>query len=276
LVSSPYTSYADKFELLLEMFPFPDREDAVDPEDRKWRNSEIAQATMFRLSGSYLSQLRQGKIDDPSLKKLDLIGEVLGFPRELWAMEPEKWGESLLRNDRRGLRPEDLTGPNFPKVLAKKMGLPGSGGLPRYDTVSGEQVCNTPQDVAARSRGRLTAEDVQAMLDGRQRPSLTQILALTETLGVQRLSEWMDPLDRVLQEEQDQKRKEQLRLKAESPAPSNKMQETTRKISDIQRRLLLRELETLEDHEVRVALEFVRRLPELRDSRPEGDSRISG
>lgn len=275
-MSNSYTSYADKFELLLEMFPFPDRKDAADPEDRKWRNSEIAQATMFRLSGSYLSQLRQGKIDDPSLKKLDLIGEVLGFPRELWAMEPEKWGESLLRNERRGLRPEDLTGPNFPKVLAKKMGISGSGGLPRRDMVSGIPVSNTPGDVAARSKGRLTEEEVQGMLDGWLRPNLTQIFALTETLNVQHLSEWMDPLDHVLQEEEEQKRREQLRLQVESRTPPSKIHETTQKISDIQRRLLLKELEALEDYEVRVALEFVRRLPELRASRPGGDSRISG
>ncbi len=271
-MSGSYTSYADKFELLLDLFPFPDRESVADPEHRKWRNSEIAQATMFRLSGSYLSQLRQGKIDDPSLKKLDLIGHVLGFPRELWAMEPEKWGASLLSNDRRGVRPEDLTGPNFPKVLARKMGLPSPGVPPRVDTVSGVSVSNTPGDVAARSKGRLAEADVQAMLAGELRPSLTQLLALTETLSVQRLGEWLDPLDHVLQEEQDQKRREALRLQVEARALSPKSRETAHKISDIHKRLVSKELEALEDYEVRVVLEFVRRLPELRDSPSEGDS----
>lgn len=271
-MSGSYTSYADKFELLLDMFPFPDREPLADPEHRKWRNSEISQATMFRLSGSYLSQLRQGKIDDPSLKKLDLIGHVLGFPRELWAIEPEKWGASLLSNDRRGVRPEDLTGPNFPKVLARKMGLPSPSAPPRVDTVPGVAASTTPRDVAARSKGRLAEADLQAMLAGELLPNLTQILALSETLGVQRLGEWLDPLDSVLRKEQDQKRREALRLRAETHTLSPKSQETSHKISDIHRRLLSKELEALEDYEVRVVLEFVRRLPELRDPTSEGKS----
>lgn len=192
------TGYAEKFELLLQLFPFPDREHAVKPEDRKWRNRELEQATEHRLSGPYLSQLRRGKIDDPGMRKLDLLGVVMGFPTELWVLEPEEWDEALLNNTRPGLRVEGLIGPSFPDVLKKKM-----RGR-RHDSRSGALLDNEdPREVAARSKGRLTENAIRAMLDGSLRPNLTQLFALSEVLGVQ-LDEWLSVYDHAVEDEPEE------------------------------------------------------------------------
>ena len=269
-MSNSYTSYADKFELLLEMFPFPDREDAADPEDRKWRNSELEQATRRRLSSSYLSQFRRGKIDDPSVKKLDLIALVMGFPTELWVSEPEEWAEKLRRNPRRGLRAEDFIGPSFPKVLRRKIDDLKTGGSLRFDTSPGAPVGTTLSDIVARSRGRLSAEEVQAMLDGVLQPNLTQIFALTEVLGVSYFHEWLDPLDQVLQEEAEQRR----RSDEQPDGASVQVLEQPETPANILRHLILKASENLDDDELAVAHQFMKQLVELKSRR--SGSRATG
>lgn len=106
------TSFAEKFELLLDMFPVPDRLHLSSSEERRWRNSEISEASGARLSTSYLSALRRAKIEDPGFVKLDLLAQIMGFPTELWVLEPAEWTRKLEDIARDGLRPERFAYPH--------------------------------------------------------------------------------------------------------------------------------------------------------------------
>lgn len=228
------TSFARKFELLLEMFPFPDREQASNKEGRKWRNSELEQASGFRLSGSYLSSLRRGMIEDPGLTKLDLIARIMGFPTELWVLEPKEWGKRLEHNTRRGLRPESLVDSQFAGKLQE--------ALRRGRTaISGEDA--TPYELARRSGGRLSGEDIDAMIEGELLPNLTQLLVVSDGLGYD-LYAWGGMGRNAL---------EGGGSTAEPPSFNGQV--------------IAKESQSLDDYELEVTLQFVRQLRELRARR---------
>lgn len=178
------TDFPDKFELLLEMFPHPERRHLDDPEKRKWRMSEIEDATREEVSSSWLSALRKKKTGKPGMRMLDLIAQTLGFPFELWLTEPEQW-ERLLRE--RGFTQHDgcalprgtadyeqwrsvaeLLGRLIASITNRRTGLPF-----------------TSAEIAAQSDGRLTESDVEAMLAGElENPSRMQLLALCDVFNV--------------------------------------------------------------------------------------------
>jgi transcriptional regulator with XRE-family HTH domain len=219
------------------MFPFPDREHLSNKEERKWRNSELAMASGNHLSGSYLSSLRREKIDDPGFTKLDLLARVMGFPTELWVLEPGEWEERLDRNTRPGVRPENLVDERFAARLQKAF------RRTLVDTVSGMPV-NNPYEVARRSAGHLTEKDINAMLEGRMLPNLTQLLALCERLQY-------SPYDwRAWALES---------LEGESS--------TTAAPRSFARQLIDRETRELDEDELEVTLQFARQLKELRARR---------
>lgn len=75
------------FGLLLERFVRGDGE--------PWRAVEIEAATGGEVTSSYVSALRKGKFKRPGIRQLELISEVMGFPFELWRVEPELWDSIL-------------------------------------------------------------------------------------------------------------------------------------------------------------------------------------
>ncbi len=76
---------ARRFNLLLAKFLRADGE--------PWTGAEIEGATDHRVTSSYVSALKHGKFKRPGILQLELIAEVMGFPFELWRVEPELWDE---------------------------------------------------------------------------------------------------------------------------------------------------------------------------------------
>lgn len=189
--------YARKFELLLDLFPFPDGADSPRTTQRRWKASELEVATHRQLSASYLSALRKGKIGQPGREHLRLIALVLGFPEELWYLDPEEWQEELRGHERAGLRAEEFAGGEYlGELLGRRMGEPGRlTANTRVDTRTGRPLNTSYAEVASRSGGRLTEEEVLRIRKGGiDRPTLTQILGLSAAFGVP-VSEWIDPFD---------------------------------------------------------------------------------
>jgi transcriptional regulator with XRE-family HTH domain len=67
---------AQKFEALLEMYRHPD--------GRKWSGQEIDEATGGVVSRSYVTNLRQGRIENPGYAKLAAMAKAMGFAPEVW------------------------------------------------------------------------------------------------------------------------------------------------------------------------------------------------
>lgn len=86
-----HTGYGEKFVLLSELFPHPDRADDPDPDRRRWKDAELSRATGGGGSRTYLGALRAGRVKNPGARHLYLISEVMGFPVELWLIEPSRW-----------------------------------------------------------------------------------------------------------------------------------------------------------------------------------------
>lgn len=50
----------------------------------KWKNKEIERATRGFVTGNYITNLKKGRVENPSYERLRAIAETLGFPPELW------------------------------------------------------------------------------------------------------------------------------------------------------------------------------------------------
>ena len=79
----PGEEVAGRFELLLDRFRRADGE--------QWRLREIEAASGKRVTSAYISALRKGKFQSPGIAHLRCIAETMGFPFELWYVEPELW-----------------------------------------------------------------------------------------------------------------------------------------------------------------------------------------
>lgn len=176
-----HTSYADKFEQLLDLFPHPDRSDHEKPEKRRWKMSELNDVTEGELSPGYLSALRKGKNKRPGMHYLDLIANAMGFPFELWLAEPEQWPKILEDSDTRIIPPTaepttegesetyaDLLEQLFASIMNRRTGKPF-----------------TNAEVAGLTGGHLSEEEIQNMREGSfTRPSRAELLALSNAFGV--------------------------------------------------------------------------------------------
>lgn len=169
---------AERFDLLLQTFLRADGE--------PWKNAEIEEATGGRVTSSYVSALRGGKFKRPGIKQLEDIAAVVGFPFELWRTEPEFWDEVLEKHPPRGsIRslPPSQSVPRVPcgETLA---GLVGRLFARKRNPATGETY--TEEEVAAKSRGRLTAEEVRRMRSGGQvgPPPEIELIALADVFGV--------------------------------------------------------------------------------------------
>ena len=67
---------SERFARLLALYRKPD--------GSEWGGQELERATGGAVTRSYVSNLRNGRIENPGLAKLEAIAEAMGFPPQLW------------------------------------------------------------------------------------------------------------------------------------------------------------------------------------------------
>ena len=92
------------------------------PDGGEWGGQDLKNATGGKVTRSYVANLKQGRIENPGLAKLEAISEAMGFPPALWFGDAGKEGctpdEALLAalkdetlrsilEEALGLRPKD-------------------------------------------------------------------------------------------------------------------------------------------------------------------------
>ena len=174
---------ARRFELLLKKFPRGDGE--------PWRAVEIEEATGGEVTSAYLSALRKGKFKRPGLTQLSNIADIMGFPFELWRIEPEFWDEEINKRRVRGSLRDRMEVPEGTPELLRQVPtgaalaeLVGDLFLNKQNPSTGEPY--TEEEVAARSRKRLRADEIRTMRQGNQEepPSELKLLALCDVFDV--------------------------------------------------------------------------------------------
>ena len=104
---------SEKFLRLLALYRKPD--------GGAWGGQELENATGGAVTRSYVANLKQGRIENPGLAKLEAIADAMGFPPALWFGEAGKGGapdevllaalkDETLRSileEALGLRPKD-------------------------------------------------------------------------------------------------------------------------------------------------------------------------
>lgn len=54
------------------------------PDGREWGGQDLETATGRAVTRSYVANLKNGRIENPGLAKLEAIADAMGFPPELW------------------------------------------------------------------------------------------------------------------------------------------------------------------------------------------------
>ena len=54
------------------------------PDGSEWGGQDLEDATVGAVTRSYVSNLRNGRIENPGLAKLEAIASAMGFPPQLW------------------------------------------------------------------------------------------------------------------------------------------------------------------------------------------------
>lgn len=156
--------FGDKFIRLLDLYRKPD--------GSRWTMKEIEQSTGGFLKGSYLANLKAGRIRQPGLDRLRSIASVMGFPVELWLQRLDFWEIT----DAEPARDKTLG----PGTLAKNLNL-------LFNVLTNERTGKpyTEKDVAVASEGELTEQDVRAIRES-QIDDLrgAQYLALSKVFGI--------------------------------------------------------------------------------------------
>ena len=169
--------YARKLEMLLERFPRTDGE--------KWRGHEIEDATDYMVTSSYFSALKEGKFKRPGIRQLSLIANVVGFPFDLWRMEPELWDEYLAVHPSRGGFRSPLPGQPVPQVPCggQLASLVENLFANKHNLVTGNPF--TEEEVARWSRGRISTEEIRVMRGGAQigPPPEIKLLGISDVFG---------------------------------------------------------------------------------------------
>lgn len=167
--------FARKFRIMLEVISHPD--------GGKWSGVKMERATGGRVKSSYFSSLRDGHIHIPRVDKIEAVAEAMGFSPALWFKNLSWWQtlyqrwseggdvEPSLRGYEKGSngkRLGELLERLFKVKLNEETGRPFTNG-----------------EVAVKSRGILTEEDLAALREGRMaNPSWGQVLALCDVFGV--------------------------------------------------------------------------------------------
>ena len=149
-----------KFEFLLEAYP---REGG-----RRWSGVELERATGGVLTRSYVTNLREGRIENPGMDKLAAMARAMGFPPALWFEE-------------------ELTGPGGRGAAGRPEGL--AGRVERLFDATREPKTGgtyTNSKIARMSLGDLGVDDVEGLRSGSVTdPPLSHLLALARAFGVE-------------------------------------------------------------------------------------------
>lgn len=167
--------FARKFRIMLEVIPHP--------QSGKWSGTKLERATGGKVKTSYFSSLRDGHIHIPRVDKIEAIAEAMGFSPELWFRDLSWWqalherlneGEDV-ETSLRGYQKRS-NGKRFSELLERLFKV-------KINEETGRPFTN--RDVAAKSRGVLTEEDVVALREGRTaNPTWAQVLVLCDVFGV--------------------------------------------------------------------------------------------
>jgi transcriptional regulator with XRE-family HTH domain len=151
---------AQKFERLLDIYRRPD--------GHRWTGQQLDEATGGVVSRSYVTNLRKGRIENPSYEKLRAIAKAMGFAPEVWFKEGLGEGRSIGQAE----VSHSIAGRLvhlFEVVRNPKTGK-------RY----------TNAEVARMTLGDLSEEDVERIKTGAvSDPSVGQVAALASVFGVE-------------------------------------------------------------------------------------------
>jgi transcriptional regulator with XRE-family HTH domain len=146
---------SQKFELFRERYRRAD--------GGKWSGQDLQDATGGAVTRSYVSMLRNGKIENPGFDKLRAIAKAMGFSPELWFEEGDEIGDAAQTGNI-----ADRLNHLFEVVKNQRTGEPYANA-----------------DVARMSLGDLTEEDIGAIRNGTlENPTMSQVVALADAFGV--------------------------------------------------------------------------------------------
>ena len=171
------TTHPEKFRMLLDRFPHPERADEQDPARRRWKITEIeagAKAIGEKVSAAYLSGVLHENIKTIGMDKAHVISQVMNFPFQLWLTEPDTWEQRLWR------RSEVELSPDSAQVTARRLQA-------LFDSQQNPDTHEpyTTEEVSLKSGGRVSAQTVEAILSGTLTdPSMQQLGALCDVFGI--------------------------------------------------------------------------------------------
>ena len=77
---------SERFRRLLALYRKPD--------GSEWGGQDLEGATGGAVTRSYVSNLKQGRIENPGLAKLEAVSDAMGFPPALWFGDAGKGGDT--------------------------------------------------------------------------------------------------------------------------------------------------------------------------------------
>ena len=152
---------SQKFELLRDRYRRPD--------GTRWNGQQLEDATGGVVTRSYVSMMRNGKIENPGFDKMRAIAKAMGFPPESWFEESDGITNAVRVDPKDGER--DVAGrlnQLFEIVKNERTGEPYSSA-----------------DVARMSLGDLSEDEVEGIRTGAlENATISQVVALAEAFGV--------------------------------------------------------------------------------------------
>ena len=152
---------SQKLELLRDRYRRPD--------GTRWNGQQLEDATGGVVTRSYVSMMRNGKIENPGFDKMRAIAKAMGFPPESWFEESDGITNAVRVDPKDGER--DVAGrlnQLFEIVKNERTGEPYSSA-----------------DVARMSLGDLSEDEVEGIRTGAlENATISQVVALAEAFGV--------------------------------------------------------------------------------------------
>jgi hypothetical protein len=152
---------ARKFESFLEKYRRRD--------GNRWSGPDFEAATGGVIQRSYVTNMRKGKMENPTYEKLAAISKAMGFPPELWFKELEELDATV-----------QVEGDNDHRNLSDRVNH-------LFEVMKNEQTGKsfTNTEVARASLGDLTEAEVEGIRTGGiSNPRMSQVVALADVFGI--------------------------------------------------------------------------------------------
>ena len=148
---------AQRFELFLDTYRRPD--------GSRWTGQKLDEVTGGVVTRSYVTNLREGRIENPGYEKMLAIARAMGFPPALWFEDAP--GAQAVPTEGRDLA--ERVGHLFDVIRHPRTGKP-----------------YTNTDVARMSAGGLTEREVEGIRTGKvPDPTVGQVAAHAAVFGVE-------------------------------------------------------------------------------------------